>query len=75
MDGFECFCCNILWIRKEKGLSKKEMAAIMHTGEKSIEKLEKGILPRKLSVDALFFLSEYFDIPSDKWFRCFFGEK
>ncbi len=50
---FENFIHNIIWLRKQHGLSKKEMAKILGIGMKSMEKIEKGEIPPRLGINAM----------------------
>ena len=71
----ETFINNIIRIRKKYGLSKKEMAKIMHIGVGSLSMLEKGEMPKRMSVDAVFYLSAYFGIRCSDWFAAPFDDK
>ena len=42
---FKVFCENIKAIRKQKSLSKKEMAKRLGIGVKSLDSIENGIVP------------------------------
>ena len=53
---------NIVWLRREKRLSKKEMAALLGIGVQSLTRLENGeVLPR-LGVSTLFNIQTAFGI-------------
>ena len=54
---------NILYLRKSNNISKKEMAEILGIGISSLSKIEKGILPPRLSVEILFKIKNCFGIP------------
>ena len=51
---FKVFCENIKAIRKQKSLSKKEMAKRLGIGVKSLDSIENGIVPPRLSSAILF---------------------
>lgn len=53
---------NIYYLRSENNFSKKKMAEILKIGVNTLSKIEKGILPPRLSVDVLFRLKDYFGI-------------
>lgn len=57
-----CFLNNVLWLRKHNGLSKKEMAKKLNISIKTLNKIENGELPEKLSVEIVFDLYEHFGI-------------
>lgn len=59
----ENFCRNIAYLRRINGLTQKQMAQIMGIGVAGIAKLEKGILPPRLSCDILYKISDHFSIP------------
>ena len=62
-DVMEVLSYNISYLRKEYNLTKLNMAKIMGVGIKTLNKVEKGILPAKLTVDFLFRIQKYFNIP------------
>jgi len=45
----QLFCSNITWLRKKHGLTKKTMAAALGIGLYTLNKLEAGQLPPRLS--------------------------
>ena len=53
---------NTLYLRRVNDFSKKEMAEILGIGVTSYAKIEKGILPPRLSVRFLFRIQEYFGV-------------
>lgn len=55
-------CHNLRQLRKQHGLSKKEMAAILRISARSLNMLENDILPPQQSCDFLFYASRYFNI-------------
>ena len=60
------FSYNVMYLRKMNNISQKEMACILGIGVGSLNKIENGILPKRLSVDVLFRIHERFGIyPSD----------
>ena len=60
---------NICYLRARNGLSKKEMAKRLGIGSGTMSKIEKGILPPRLTVDILFYLQQEFDIPIKNLFQ------
>ncbi|MEG1880227.1 MAG: helix-turn-helix transcriptional regulator [Oscillospiraceae bacterium] len=54
------FCKNIKNLRKREKLTQREMSDILGIGLKSLEKLEKGLIPARLSIETLFKASIYF---------------
>ncbi len=58
----EIFMFNVVWLRKEYGLSKKKMAKILGISAGTLNKIEKGELPPRLSVEIVFNIYNYFGI-------------
>jgi len=56
------FCCNVKRLRVENKLTKKQMAEICGIGVGSLNKLEQGILPPRLSAYMLLGIYNYFGI-------------
>lgn len=60
------FCENVKSIRRSNHLTQKEMAEILGIGVHSLSRLEKGELPRRMSVKVLFNIHKHFGIlPKD----------
>ena len=59
---FDIFFYNIVWLRKHYGLSKKEMAHKLHIGLWTLNKIERGELPPRLSCDVVFSAHRNFGI-------------
>ena len=60
------FCANVKTLRKKYGLSKEEMAKILHIGAKSLTIIESGTLPVRLSANIVIQIYRSFGIlPSD----------
>lgn len=53
---------NVAYLRKQHGLSKKEMAALLGIGIYSLNKIERGELPQRLCVDILFHIHKHFGV-------------
>ncbi len=51
---FQNLMSNLIWLRKNAGLTKKQMAEILGIGTGSLNKIENGIYPPRLKVDVLF---------------------
>ena len=58
----ENFVYNIKWLRRQYGLSRKQMADILEIGIWSMGKLEKGEMPLRLGINVFFAVQKYFDI-------------
>lgn len=55
-DYIKIFCDNVKELRKANRLSKREMADKLHIGLKTLDNIEKGILPNRLSLRIVFLL-------------------
>ena len=69
------FVQNIIWIRKYHRLSKKQMASLSGISVYSLNKLEKGVLPKRLGVNVLFNIEKNFNIFPRQLFNEKFEEK
>lgn len=58
----ENFLHNVKWLRKHYGLSKKRMAELLKISIKTLNKIENGELPPKLSSNILLNIYYYFGI-------------
>lgn len=63
------FMYNIVWLRKNCGLSKKKMAELLCIGIGSLNKLESGRIPPKLNVEVLFQVWEHFNVHPSEMFK------
>lgn len=57
---------NITFLRKHHHLSKKKMAQLLHIGIGSLNKIESGVLPERLSAEILVHLANHFSYTSDE---------
>ena len=65
-EAFQILLHNILWLRAHYGYSKTRMAKILKVGIGTIDQIEKGILPPRLSAEIIFHLQSHFGIrPAD----------
>lgn len=58
----ENLICNIAYLRKRLGISKREMAKLLGIGVATLQKLEQGILPPRLGVELFFHIQRNFGI-------------
>ena len=65
-DTVEIFSKNVKWLRKTNKLSKKQMSEILNIGLGSLNKIEKEILPQRLSVNVLFTIKNHFGISAKR---------
>lgn len=56
------FACNVAWLRKTFGYSKKKMAQIMGISVWSLNKLERGEIPPRLEVDVVVAIARHFGL-------------
>ena len=62
------FCLNVKKLRMAYGLSKKEMAKILHIGVASLKKMENGILPPRASYLIVIYICESFHVAPSQIF-------
>ena len=61
------FASTVIYLREKNGLSKEEMAGRLGIGVKTLEKIESGILPNRLSSGILIEIFRNFGIsPADQ---------
>lgn len=53
---------NLRLLRQQYGLTEQEMAAILHIGVHTLDRLEHDDLPPRMRCDFLFYASEHFHI-------------
>lgn len=58
----DIFLNNIAWLRKHHGLSKKEMARKLKISVWTLNRIERGELPPRLSCDMLFAVWKNFGV-------------
>ena len=61
-EDIENLIQNIKFLKKKNMLSKRKMADILGISIYSLNIIEKGEIPVRLTVDAIFGLSDYFKI-------------
>lgn len=62
-ENFLLFSQHIRHIRSKTGLTQKEMAYILGIGVSTLSKIEKGVLPPRLSCSVIFRIHQHFGIP------------
>ena len=63
------FIENIKWLRSHYGLTKYEMAKILRLSVKSIERIERGEVSSKLSLNVVFRIQSFFNITAKEQFE------
>lgn len=63
------FTTNIITLRKNHNLSKKEMAKILGISIYMLNKIETGIIPKNLNCDVLFKIHKHFNIHPSLQFK------
>lgn len=56
------FMHNVVYLRKKHGLTENEMARLLGIGTRSMHKLENGIVPPRMNMDALLAIWNCFGI-------------
>ena len=67
--GPEIFTHNVAWLRRHHGLSKREMAKRLHISPKTLDKLEAGEVPQKLSAKILLHIWNSFGVSLEDQLR------
>lgn len=67
-DAKKIFCLNVKKLRSAYGFSKKEMANILHIGVASLTKMENGILPPRMSCEAVLYICDSFHVTANQIF-------
>ncbi len=65
-QSFREFSKRLTLLRKQNGLTQKEMTKILEISVSTLSKIEKGELPPRLSVEILFQIHDHFGIPPHK---------
>lgn len=68
-DGFDVFCENLRAYRKIHGLSKAQMAKKLHVSVRSLNILESGHIPPRVSVDVFFRFAHLCNVPVSAVFK------
>lgn len=61
-NDVQILCQNIKFLRQKHKLSKNKMAQILGVSMKTLNCIENGILPPRLSCEILFRIQHHFDI-------------
>lgn len=56
------FCRNVVFLRESHGLSKAQMARILHVGAGTLSALEGGEIPPHVSSAVFLYLAAYFHL-------------
>lgn len=70
----ENLCNNIAILRKRNNLSYSDMSKILHTSVKSLKSIESGHIPKRVSVDVIFYASRCFNCNLSNFFLENLGE-
>lgn len=69
------FCRNVAFLRERDGLSKAQMARILHVGAGTLSALEQGEIPPHVSSAVFFHLAAYFHLKVKDLFIDLSGRK
>lgn len=65
-SDLDIFCENIKWLRAKHNLSKQKMAQMLHISVRTLNRIEQGEVPPRISVDPLYWIYDHFGIlPSE----------
>ncbi len=59
-DELKVLCTNICYLRKKNGLTQREMAERLNISLYSLRMIERGIIPKNLSCEILYYLQLHF---------------
>lgn len=66
-EEYDIFIHNVIYLRKQHHLSKKEMAQICEISVYALNRIEKGSFPSNITVDIFFNIQYHFGIsPCDQ---------
>ncbi len=68
MSDKQIFCRNIKKLRVSHNLTKTEMAKILKISMHTLNKIESGELPKRLTVKVIYAIVDEFDISADDLF-------
>ena len=68
LSDIQILCQNIKSLRQQHNLSKKEMSQILGIGMKTLNQIENGILPPRMSCEPLFRIQSHFGIRPQQLF-------
>lgn len=68
------FLNNISWLQEFYGLSKNKMSKVLKISVESLNKIERGIIPSRISVEILFNIEKAFNIQPHIMFEKDFRE-
>ena len=71
---FDIFCHNITWLLKKHNYTKKEMANLLGISIGSLNKIERGQIPPRMTTEVLNQACKHFDIPIHSLFGAHLGE-
>ena len=72
---WESFSHNILWLRQTHQLSKTKMAKLLRISVKTLNRIEAGEMPKRLSVSVFFRIWVAFGVHPTKQLGTRLGEK
>ena len=73
-EELRCFLDNLTALRRKYGISKKKMAELLGVCVATINKIERGEFPSRVSCDVIFRAMEVFRIAPSKLFTKNLGE-
>ena len=59
-DELKVLCKNIYYLRQKNGLTQREMAGRLNISLYSLRMIERGIIPKNLSCEILYYLQLHF---------------
>ena len=68
LDYTRIFCQNLKMLREKHSLTKKEMADILEIGTRTLDKIERGALPKAVTVKIIFQVQRHLGVPAKELF-------
>ena len=68
-EEITAFMENVAFLRRQNKLTKKKMCEILGIGILSLNKIEKGQLPKRITVEVIFKIKKYFGINASELFK------
>lgn len=61
-DALKAFLINVRRLRKENKLSKKKMAELLNISVYTLNKIERGVFPPRLTIEPIFLIYDVFGV-------------
>lgn len=69
IKAYKTFGENVVWLRENMGLTKKEMSDILGICQKTLKKIEKGHIPSKVLLKVILRIEDKFKLNAEFMFK------